>query len=391
MTERTSSGRRFRHAWRHVGLLLIACAAGCAEPAVQRSSPTVVGVVLPLSGPHAPTGRGALLGLEWAVAAASPAYELRILDGAGDALISVRAAQQLALDPEIDVLVGGWRPASARAIAAWAAAEEWPVPFVALSPRAAPEFPEGAGISLHRVEALGRAAAVWLHRERGATRTFVVEDPKSPASMRLAGAFVAAFTALGGEVSPRLEVGDDGRLRRLREPVAAVGGGFVATPWEAAARLDRVDAKLAQAPVVVPAGWDPAAVLIDAARQRELYRVSFWSEGDPRPAAAELRRVAEETGHTLTSAIAFGWDAFRLIDAAARNREPGQSLESFDWSAGLNSVTGVDGASGPLVGRGDRGTMHESPAIERVTVDGDSLLTRVDVRFRPWDDARKAP
>jgi branched-chain amino acid transport system substrate-binding protein len=336
----------------------------------------VIGAVLPLSGPHAARGEEIRTGLLLAAAepAEGPPVELRILDGGGEPVASLRALRELASDPDVAGAIGGWLAAVARPLAAAPGADD--LPCLALSPLAwpGPTPPGSAALRLHRLEALGAAAAAFASQDLGAERAGVLELPGREASGGLAAGFVRAFEAAGGAIVWRVAPDAEGLLRRPPGPEERIDVVWVAGPAGLLAGVPDLGEKAAAAPRLLPGGWGAGA---EPGRPRDAagaaYEVSFWSPTDPSPAARRFREACRTGGVDPTAPAAFGWDAMTLVRAAlasgARDRE--------SIARRLRDGPPVEGATGRLGAEPGSGG-RENPAVSSRGESGDVFLRRVE-------------
>jgi branched-chain amino acid transport system substrate-binding protein len=369
-------------------LLALVVASGCGERREAAPHGLVIGAILPLTGPASGAGERVRAGLELSAAFAEAPFpvEVRAVDGAGDPRASTRRAWDLLADPEVVAVVGGWGPHTARPLAALL--EPRGLPFVALSPRA---VPPGAGPvgppTLHRLESLGAAAARWAVEDTGVRSAAVLLDPARPASVALAAAFEDELVVRGGEIVWRIELDEDREPVRPRGPEPALEVLFAATdtgPVRAAASFGR---RLAEAPLLLVEGWAIEDADSLAAEGRTVRVVSWWSAADDAPPAVALLEAARAVDETPSPALAFGWDAVRLLVAAAVDGGP--TREGIE--ASLRSGISVLGATGRLAGRGPAGA-SESPAVSARGEDG-GFLRRVEVVTgrRPAEEGPPAP
>ncbi|MCA9751889.1 MAG: ABC transporter substrate-binding protein, partial [Gemmatimonadetes bacterium] len=297
--------------------VVVALFGGCRASSPGPERAVVLGAVLPLTGPASHAGEAVRTGLELAVASreGNPRWTIRAVDGGGDPMLSVRRARELAADPEVRAVVGGWSAATARPLAA--ALESAGVAFVALSPLAVPPGVESRIVSVHRAPALAAAAAQYARDRLDAGAAAIVRDPASATSMALAEEFAFEFTQRGGEIPWTLDLDEDGEPLRPagREPELDVL--FAATPYAAAAAAAARGDRLRGVPMLLLEGWDDEGASA-AAADHVLFRFSFWTAEDPSPEARKLRGLLRDADASPTTACAFGWDAVTLVAEAAR-------------------------------------------------------------------------
>jgi ABC-type branched-subunit amino acid transport system substrate-binding protein len=355
-----------------VASVLLFALAGCGGPERSAEPVLVVGAVLPLSGPAAGAGEQVLVGLRLAAAATtSMPVEVRALDGAGDPLASLRCARELLAQPDVVAIVGGWSPATARPLAAALAAES--VPFLALSPHAAPAGGTGGPYALHRLAALGAAAARWSVEDLGAQRAAVLSDPASDSARMLVRAFEDELVAGGGSVAWVIDLDAEGRPIRPAGREPEIDLVFAPVPASAVVAAAGFGRALREAPVVLVDGWDLAAA--DSLGEGRTVRVvSFWAADDPSTESDELTEALVEIGMPGSPAIAFGWDAIVLLESAAFEAGPDRTAIRAVLGSGLETL----GATGRLAGAGPAG-VSETPAVSAIEKGSRSFLRRVDV------------
>lgn len=340
-------------------LPLLLLVSGCERAGRPGETPLVVGAILPLSGPDAPAGNEVLSGMELR-ASVEGAIHMEVLaaDGAGEPIASARRFAALASDPRVIAIAGGWRAATARPLAALAAARG--IPLLALSPLSVPS-PAGTAttVPLHRLESLGVAAAVWAIEARQAAAAAIVRDPGSETSERLAAAFEQAFTERGGRVAWIVGFDEDGRVETPSGPPESVDVVFVGASGAVEAEVFRGNPRTAQAAFVRTEGWggDEAASVLE-----ENYVVAFHWFGEERDATVAFVEACDAAGMAPTKARAAGWDAAEALIQAAL--DGGVTRDGVDRS--LRAGEPILGVGGRLAPRG----AAESPVVLRVTGDG---------------------
>jgi ABC-type branched-subunit amino acid transport system substrate-binding protein len=159
--------------------------------------PNVIGVAVPLSGQFKRWGDVILQGIALALGEGSP-YKLVIRDTRGEPDGAVTAVEQLAIDEQAMVIVGGGT--SGEADRAAATAEELQVPFISLSSK---ETVTDAGPHVFQnmltASAQARALADVFMGKRG-MKSFAIMYPSVPYGADLGGAFWDEVEARGGEV-----------------------------------------------------------------------------------------------------------------------------------------------------------------------------------------------
>jgi ABC-type branched-subunit amino acid transport system substrate-binding protein len=346
---------------------------GCDERPADPGSDVVIGAILPLSGPDGESGRDLLKGLELAAAAADPPISILPVDGEGKAAASARRLRELAQDPTIDVVVGGWLASTARTLAAVAAAEA--VPFIALSPLAGPsiDVPGSDLFLLHRLEALGQASAAFAREDLGAQNAGVFRIEGSTASRALADAFAREFTAAGGQIAWTIAPDGEGRLALPRGPEIKVEVLYVGGPSEWATRCVDLARRSRGAAVLLADGWrlDTVDALVTA--DVPVYVASFFSDTDLAPSARALLDACAAAEVAPSPAVAFGWDAVQLVRHAASAGATRNALRSA-----LRVSDAVTGATG-RVGHAIPSRTRETPAVSSATPGGFVFVRRVEV------------
>ncbi len=350
------------------GALAAACLAGCGAPP-DAGKGAAIGVVVPLSGPDAATGQQIVEGMRLAAGGADLPLEILPRDSHGSPGVAHRRFQELADDARVIAVVGGWSAATARAVAALAAARD--VPFLALSPLAVPGASEPARIlALHRLASLGIAGARFAREDLAAATAGIVRRPGTDASRALAEAFRREFEGLGGRVGWEVELEPRARVAGAApgEPAQVVwvlGGGPVS--GVAADLGPAVD----NAIFLVPEGWPFDGLAPLAASGRSVRWVSFFAPADTTVHVRDFLAACEASSAPATTATAVGWDAMRHLLAAAR--EEGASRGGI--ARAIAAPAARDGATGgaALPGGADR------PAVSAVTSEGLHFLRRVEV------------
>lgn len=349
-------------------------AGGCGKPAPDAGDGVVVGVVLPLSGVDAETGREVLRGLRLAAERSSPPITLRPLDGEGTALASARRLRELARDPQVDVVVGGWLASTARTLAAVSSAEE--LPFVGLSPLGGPS--PGAGgtdlFLLHRLASLGQASAVFAREDLGTEQAGVLVIGGSTVSRILGDAFRREFAAAGGQVAWTVVPDEQGRITLPRGPETKVDALYVAGPSEWAERCLTLARRSRGAAVLLADGWSLSSVETLVERDFPVYLAGFFSETDPAPPVQALLAACAAAEVPPNPATALGWDALRLVEAAAARGGPSRD----GVRAALRTGGPIVGASG-AVGHAIPIRTRETPAISSAAGSGFVFIRRVEV------------
>jgi ABC-type branched-subunit amino acid transport system substrate-binding protein len=237
-----------------LALLVVLLLAGCSREASEPESRTVLGVLLPLSGPESKGAANLLAGLELGARHADPSIRVVARDDAGDPAISSRRWRELVRDESVIAVVGGWHASTARPLAALA--HEVGVPFVALSPLAATSLHGDVTIpSLHRIESAGLAAAGWAREVREAQTAGVWADSTREASVRCGRAFAEEFTARGGNVAWWVGPDEDGRTSRPAGAPNPVNVVFVAGPGDLLGELREFGAGADRAAYLFVEGW----------------------------------------------------------------------------------------------------------------------------------------
>jgi ABC-type branched-subunit amino acid transport system substrate-binding protein len=353
--------------------LVAALVPSCAEPPADPGSGVVIGAILPLSGPDGESGRDLLRGLELAAAAADPPITLLPVDGEGKAATSARRLRELARDPLVDVVVGGWLASTARTLAAVASAEA--VPFIALSPLAGPSIavPGSDLFLLHRLEALGQASAVFAREDLGAESAGVFWIEGSAASRALADAFAREFAAGGGEIAWTLAPDGAGRLALPRGPEAKVEALYVGGPSDWAERVVELAGRSRGAAVLLADGWRLDSVEALVAADIPVYLAGFFSETDPLPPARALLDACAAAEVPPSPAVAFGWDAVQLVRYSAAGGTTRGALRGA-----LRVSDAVHGATG-RVGHAIPSRTRETPAVSSAMPGGFVFVRRVEV------------
>jgi len=180
--------------------------------------PVTIGVLLPLSGPYARYGEEALNGIRLALSLKDyqQMVSLRIEDTAGDDEHLLAAYRHLA-EQDVDWIIG---PLLIEDTAKLAPHLKSGIPVISLA-RQSNLAALSPALFVHNVahEAQASFMAEYLHQQ-GIQRAAVVYDSKATTSSE-AEAFVRTFTALGGEVIGKVELGQEidhrPALRQLRE------------------------------------------------------------------------------------------------------------------------------------------------------------------------------
>lgn len=377
---------------RFAAIVLFACFSltSCAPRSERHAPPLVVGALLPLTGPESDRGTQVLAGIKLAfsLGPADPAIEVRAFDVEDSPSLVARRVESLALDSQVIGLVTGWSAATARTICADSRRED--LPTLLLSPLSFPteDMQVPGVVALHRLATLGEALAEFAHDDLQVTRAAVLEDPRSETSRVLTKAFTTKFVERGGRISwrvtpesptpPQGNPASSARSRQGNDRSASaedsVGVAFVAAP---PLFLESVmeSKSLGSAALLFAEGWAPPSSDLPASPQITGYVASFASEADPGLPAREFRASCERAGLRPTDAVAFGYDAGRLIQAAlesgARTREQIQAA----WT----QLGAMEGATGRLLLRASADSC-ETPAISTLTPSGWAFRRRVVTR-----------
>lgn len=357
-------------------LVLAAALLSCAEEPGGARAPMCIGAVLPFTGADGAAGAEVLLGLELAAAEAaeSAAPTVRALDGESDPVVSVRRCAELAAQPDVALLVGGWSAAVGRLLAGDRGRRD--LPLLLLSPLAWPSFdpPPRNVVVVHRLAALGAAAALFAREDLGAETAGILGRHDRDASAVLAKAFAERFVAAGGDTLWTLAPADTGVIpvpSPVRGGPAAV---FVAGPAEWARRFLAGRRRQTALAFLFAAGWDLAAARQLSEEGHEVFVVSFFSESDPRAPVREFVDACVRAGVSPRETVAAGWDAYQLF--AAARRAGGESRRTFAARLALLPVQdAVSGALSVSVGP----AAMESPAVSSVTPSGTLFLRRLAV------------
>jgi hypothetical protein len=309
---------------------------------------------------------------------------LRIVDGEGRPGPSARRLRELDADPGIVAVIGGAFASVARPLTALEPPGR--VPFLALSPLAFPRaITPGAGARrLHRLEALGQAAAAHAASRLEATRAGVIFRPTGEASAVLGESFSRDF-AESGEIVWSVTPNEEGRVRPPPGPEEAIDVLWVAGPAVWAVEMVKASRGAREAAILLAAGWDAQGVEVLFEGDRVVHRVDFYSESDPRPIAVRFREACRAAGTDPSPAVALGWDAvLRVRDAIDR---VGDERSRIDHVLGQGEATpGVTGR----IGDGVAGAAGENPAVVALSRDGIRFLHRIDVPAAAGGDPREA-
>jgi branched-chain amino acid transport system substrate-binding protein len=361
-------GSRLRRASTAV---LLAAIAGCG-PLERGGQVAALGAILPLSGPEARSGECILEGMRLAARRRGPPVEILPRDAYGSTGAALRRLAELADQPRVVAVVGGWRAASGRPLAAAAAARG--IPFVALSPLAAPQAVARGPQGLHRVSALGAAAARFAREDLSAKSAGLARVPGSDASATLASAFAQAFRGGGGVVRWTVEPDAAGKLAAPANDGEPVDVVWVAGPGSLVAQL--ADAPAAsRAAFLIAEGWTWDNLEPLAGAGSKVYGLSWYSPNDPGPPCRDFIEACTSAGIVPTPAHALGWDFVN----AARTAMEAEDASREGVARGLGGSAKFDGATGRLaLGQGG-----ETPAVSRVTSDGLRFLRRVGAEGAP--------
>ena len=169
-------GRRTLAPW---CLALGVALAGCGAPQGTRNT-AAIGVVVPLSGPDAASGRLVVEGMKLAADRDGIPLEILPRDSFGSPGVALRRLQDLADQDRVLAIVGGWSAASGRVIGSVASARK--IPFLAISPLTIPVAPDEPGFfALHRLASLGTAGARFARADLEASTAGIVTRSGSEA------------------------------------------------------------------------------------------------------------------------------------------------------------------------------------------------------------------
>ncbi|HET9886171.1 MAG TPA: ABC transporter substrate-binding protein [bacterium] len=356
---------------------------GCGAGEPQSAEPLFIGAVLPLTGPESERGTQVLAGMKLAISLVRTKMpvEVRAFDVEDSPTLAARRLESLALDPQVIAVVTGWSAATARAHAADPRREN--LPTVLLSPLAFPKAQplDPSLIPLHRLEALGSGAARFAREELDADRAVVVENPRWESSRVLTTSFEDCFTKSGGyivkTIEPDLESTVATKTRRPPPPSEENIEKVIAFSALSLPHLETLleDGVLAPSAILFPEGWAPPTNDLPSSRSMPGYVISFSSEDDPSTPAREFRDACERAGLRPTDAVAFGWDAARVLLAAI---EDGATTRDAMRSA-VHARSGFEGATGRILLRTPADSA-ETPAVSAITPSGWVFQRRIPAR-----------
>jgi ABC-type branched-subunit amino acid transport system substrate-binding protein len=356
--------------------------AGCGSGEPQSTEPLFIGAVLPLTGSESERGTQVLAGMKLAISLVetnSP-VEVRALDVEDSPTLAARRLESLALDPQVIAVVTGWSAATARAHAADPRRED--LPMILLSPLAFPKSQplDPRLIPLHRLEALGCAAARFAREDLEADRAVVVENPRWESSRVLSMSFADCFTRSGGYIVTTIQPasGNAKSPRPASRPGSQAGSEKVLV--FSALSLPNLETLLEEgafvpSAILFPEGWAPPTNDFPSSRSIPGYVVSFSSEDDPSTPAREFRESCERAGLRPTDAVAFGWDAARILLAAIG--DGGTTRDGVRTA--VHSRSGFEGATGRILLRAPADSA-ETPAVSSITPSGWAFQRRVPAR-----------
>lgn len=374
-----SSGHKaipLRAAWA-LGSMLALAGCGAGEP--QSTEPLFIGAVLPLTGFESERGTQVLAGMKLAISLVETAVpvEVRALDVEDSPTLAARRLESLALDPQVIAAVTGWSAATARAHAADPGREN--LPLILLSPLAFPRSQplDPALIPLHRLEALGSAAARFAREDLDADRAVVIENPRWESSRVLTSSFVDCFTRSGGHIVTTIQPAAEGAAKTRRSAEEEHVEKVIAFSALSLPHLETLleNGALAPSAILFPEGWAPPTNDLPSSKSIPGYVVSFSSEDDPSTPAREFRAACERAGLRPTDAVAFGWDAARILLAAI-----GDGATTRDGvRTAVHSRSGFEGATGRILLRVPADSA-ETPAVSAITPSGWAFQRRVPAR-----------
>jgi len=351
--------------------------AGCGAGEPQNAEPLLIGAVLPLTGSESERGTQVLAGMKLAISLVEmeTPIEVRAFDVEDSPTLAARRLESLALDPQVIAVVTGWSASAARTHAADPRRENLPV--VLLSPLAFPrtEPLDPKLIPLHRLESLGFAAARFAREELDADRAVLVENPRLESSRVLAASFVESFTRSGGHIVSRIQPEPEGT--KARRPAPEQTEKVVAFAALSLPHLETLleDGAFVPSAILFPEGWAPPTNDFPSSQAIPGYVVSFASEGDPSTPAREFREACDRAGLRPTDAVAFGWDAARVLLTAI-----GDGASSRDGvRAAIRARSGIEGATGRILLRAPSDS-SETPAVSAITPSGWAFQRRVPAR-----------
>jgi hypothetical protein len=375
-----SSGRNtiiFFAGWASAIMLAL---AGCGAREPQSAEPLLIGAVLPLTGAESERGTQVLAGMKLAISLVETEsrIEVRAFDVEDSPTLAARRLESLALDPQVIAVVTGWSASAARTHAADPRRDNLPV--VLLSPLAFPRTGplDPQLIPLHRLESLGFAAARFAREELDADRAVLAENPRLESSRVLAASFAESFTRSGGHIVSRIQPQAEGAKPPPRRPASEPSPEKVVA--FAALSLPHFETLLEEgalspSAIVFPEGWAPPTNDFPSSQSIPGYVVSFASEGDPSAPAREFREACDRAGLRPTDAVAFGWDAARVLLAAIAD---GASSRDGVRTA-IRARSGFEGATGRILLRTPSDS-SETPAVSAITPSGWAFQRRVPAR-----------
>ena len=238
--------------------------AGCGSGEPQNTEPVFIGAVLPLTGPESERGTQVLAGMKLAISLVETdaPVEVRAFDVEDSPTLAARRLESLALDPQVIAVVTGWSAATARAHAADPRREN--LPMILLSPLAFPKSQplDPRLIPLHRLEALGFAAARFAREDLEADRAVVVENPRWESSRVLASSFEDCFTRSGGHIVTTIQPDLEGAPKSQRPAAVQNAEKLIAFSALSLPHLETLleNGTLAPSAILFPEGWAPPTI-----------------------------------------------------------------------------------------------------------------------------------
>jgi branched-chain amino acid transport system substrate-binding protein len=357
--------------------------------------PSRVGVLLPLSGPHASFGAAARRTLELA---APPGIHLDFRDTSGDAEVALTAAKALVFESRAVAILGPIGRLESAAVIRFTRA--WTIPHLPLTTAVDPPDSPGPDAVLRlRTSPAELAAALARHAriEVGLTRVAILQ-PDQAAAREQAEAFASAFARLGGTVVRTVTFDPaqkpDERLRDLLNVTAKkakVDFDALYLPAEVAV-VKRLLPTLAQRGLVLrtspeptaqrPArvqllgglGWSTAQLIdhTDRLTDNAIFPEPFVPDAEAPATQAFIARFVALHKDRPTALQAEAFDALTLLGRALRPSEDPSAARAalLERLVAPHSLEGVTGTLALQDGR-------IAPRVHLRTLDGTRIRARL--------------
>ena len=229
----------------------------------------------------------------------------------------------------------------------------------------------------------GPAMAVFAYKSKGLRKVALMTDKTQIYSTGLSDAFRKKFVQLGGQIVDEqfYETGNTNFTAQLTNLKTKAPDGVFASGYFN--EVGPIVKQAAEAGLTVPFfggdGWDSREIVNTggAAIVGDFY-CNHYVNDDPRPQVQEFLKKWQKAygGKPGTAMGALGYDAAGLILDALKKSKATDSKALRD---AIDNEEGFQGVSGTITMKGMNGNPPKNPIIVKLTPDGTSFATTVDV------------